>query len=104
MRYPPVPSNKGKRRSARRPEGGHFHFTVADEFHIRQSSLPSKLIYLQRLRFESDGRLELRLGYYMIGKKPAMRGRWVWGQFATILPVADFRKIINRARRKGWLR
>ena len=65
--------------------------------------MPRKLIYLQQLKFESDGRTELRLGYYIIGKKPAMRGRWVWGQFATMMPVADFRQIVKIAKRKGWL-
>lgn len=103
MTYPPAPSNIGKRRSAHKPEGGHFHFTVADEIHIEQSDLPSKLIYLQRIKFEPDGRMELRLGYYIIGKKPAMRGRWVWGQFATMMPEADFRKLIDLAKTKGWL-
>lgn len=89
---------------AQKPNGGYFRFKIEDEFHIKQSDLPSKLIYLQRLEFESDGRMELRLGYYVIGKKPARRGRWVWGQFATMLPVADFRRIIKMAKQKGWLR
>ena len=103
MRYPPAPCNKGRRCRARRPEGGHFYFAIVDEFHIQQSNLPTKRIYLQQIKFESDGHVEFRLGYYIIGKRPAMRGRWVWGQFATMIPIADFRRIINRAEREGWL-
>jgi hypothetical protein len=102
MKYPPAPSNKGKRCIGRKPEGGHFHFTIDDEFHIRQSKLPTKLIYLQRIKFDS-GRLEYRLGYYVIGKRPAMRGRWAGGQFATMVPLRDFRRIIKKAKRIGRL-
>ena len=104
MHCPLAPSNIGKRRSATRPDRRRFYFTIADEFHVEQSDKPGKLIYLQKLKFESDGRIELRLGYYIIGKKAAMRGRWVWGQYATMMPVSDFRRIVNGAKRKGWLR
>lgn len=103
MPYPPFPCNAGRRCIARRPGGGHFYFTIVDEIHIAQSNLPTKRIYLQRIKFESDGRVEFRLGYYIIGKKPAMRGRWVWGQFATMIPVSDFLRITRMAKRKGWL-
>jgi hypothetical protein len=103
MSYPPAPSNVGERRAAKTPTGKPFYFAIKDEIHIPQSGKPDKLIYLQRLEFESDGRVELRLGYYVIGKKPAMRGRWVWGQYTTMIPAADFKNIIRRAERKGWL-
>jgi hypothetical protein len=103
MSYPPAPSNVGERRVAKTPTGKPFYFVIKDEIHIRQSGKPDKLIYLQRLEFESDGRVELRLGYYVIGKKPAMRGRWVWGQYTTMIPADDFKHIIGRAERKGWL-
>jgi hypothetical protein len=46
-----------------------------------------------RGKFE-DKRIEVRLGYYIIGKKPKMRGRWVWDQFAALLPLRDFRALI----------
>ena len=100
---PLAPINIGDHRSAKRPDGSRFYFTIVDEIHVAQSGASHKLIYLQRIRFDSDGRIELRLGYYIIGKKKRMRGRWVWGQYATMLPVADFRRIITRARQKGWL-
>jgi hypothetical protein len=101
---PPPPNNIGKHRSAKMPDGSRFHFTIADEIRVPHSGRSNnKLIYLQRLRFDKDGRVELRLGYYVIGKKKRMRGRWLWGQFATMLPVADFKGIIRRAKEKGWL-
>ncbi len=101
---PPPPNNIGKHRSAKMPDGSRFHFTIADEIHVPHSGRSNnKLIYLQRLKFDADGHVELRLGYYVIGKKKRMRGRWVWGQYATMLPVADFKRIIKKARQKGWL-
>jgi hypothetical protein len=103
MSYPPAPSNIGKRGLAKAASGKRIYFAIEDEIHIPQSGRPDKLIYLQRLKFESDGRVELRLGYYVIGEKPAARARWVWGRFATMFPAHDFRSIIRRAERKGWL-
>jgi hypothetical protein len=100
--YPPAPSNRGKRGSASMPDGRRLHFTITDEFHVEQSGRPGKLIYLQLIKFD-DGREQLRLGYYIIGKKPAMRGRWVWGQFATFMPAVDFREIVNLAEQRGWI-
>ena len=103
-RYPLPPSNKGKRRSAKRPDGSHFYFTIEDEFYVEHVGEKSnKLIYLQRLKLEKDGRIQLRLGYYAIGEKPRMCGRWVWGQFAPMMSVADFRKIIDIVDQKRWL-
>lgn len=103
MRYPPAPCNKGRECVGRKPNGGRFHFTVVDEICIPQTRLPEKLIYLQQIKFAKNGRVELRLCYYIIGKRPAMRGRWVFGQFATMVPVADFRRIVRMAHARGWL-
>jgi hypothetical protein len=78
------------------------HWRVVGEIVRRQTRLPSKAIYLQKLEHEETGRVEVRLGYYIIGKKPGMLGRWVWGQYATFLPMTDFRAICRAAVRKGW--
>jgi hypothetical protein len=102
-RRPKPPANIGKRCRAEKAVRGHFDFTIVDEFYVRQSDMPNKLIYLQKMKFESDGREELRLGYYIIGKRKRMRGRWVWGQFATMIPMVDFRRVIVRAEARGWL-
>jgi hypothetical protein len=70
---------------------------------VPQSDLPEKILCLQRIEFQEDGRIEVRLGYYIIGKKPKMRGRWVWGQFAALMPLRDFEALIRQAERKGWI-
>jgi len=84
------------------PDGKRVHFTITDETYVKQSDSCKKLIYLQKIAFD-DGRVELRLGYYIIGKRPRMRGRWTWGQFATMLPAKDFKRIVGCAKRLGWL-
>ena len=103
MAQPPLPSNTGKRRSITDIDGKQQHFTVLGEVTQVQSDYPDKVIYLQRIQFEKDGRMELRLAYYIIGKKPKMAGKWVWGQYATMMPQEDFQAIIEKAERKGWL-
>ena len=98
---PDPPNNVGKSGRAKHPDGTYFDFKVVDEIRLFQSTYPQKVIYLQRLQFD-DQRIELRLGYYVIGKKPKMAGRWVWGQFATMLPKEDFAKVISLAKEKSW--
>lgn len=94
MSYPPPPNHIGKR---------YGSYKIVDEIHIFQRHSRTKLIYLQKIELE-NGKEELRLGYFIIGKKPAMRGRWVWGQYATFLPVQDFKKIYSMAKKKRWLK
>lgn len=102
-KYPPLPSTVGKKGKTVEPiTARKMHFRVLDEVVQIQSDLGSKAIYLQKVEFEEDKRIELRLGYYIIGKKPGMLGRWVWGQYATFMPIADFEQIIEKAKRKGW--
>lgn len=99
--YPERPSHIGKQGQAKDPDGTVFKYVIVDEVSIPQSDAPHKLIYLQKIEFE-DKRVELRLCYYIIGKLPKMKGRWVFGQFATFLPAKDFKVIVNKARKKGW--
>ena len=58
---------------------------------------------MQRIEFQEDGRIQLRLGYYIIGKKPKVLGRWVWGQYAALLPLGDFGRLVQQAEKKGWI-
>jgi hypothetical protein len=102
MAYPPPPNHVGDNIQTKHPDGASRRHTILDEIHIYQRGSKRKLIYLQKIK-RSRGREELRLGYFIIGKKPAMRGRWVWGQYATFLPASDLRRIIKMAKKKGWL-
>lgn len=100
---PPLPRNIGKKFGPFKDINGHPRsYVVEDEIVRIQSDYPEKAIYLQKLRFENEDRTELRLSYYIIAKKPRMAGKWAWGQFATMLPIEDFRVIVREAKKKGW--
>jgi hypothetical protein len=79
-------------------------FTVRDEIRFRCSNDSNKMVYLQRLCFDTPGKPdEYRLGYYVIGKKAGhTQGKWLWGQFATMLPEEDWIKLIQQISEKGW--
>ncbi len=57
---------------------------------------------MESIKFE-DGEETLRLGYYIIGKKPKMKNRWVWGQSAPFIPKKDLLKLVKKAKNKGML-
>ena len=102
MTLPELPATKGKRGRIRLVDGSSLKFEVVDEIRRMASNHSGKVLYLQKVRFENDQE-ELRFGYYIIGKKPAMAGRWVWGQFAPFVPAEDFAAIVDEARAKGWI-
>ena len=49
------------------------------------------------------GIVEYRLGYYIIGKNGRAADRWVWGQFAPMMPGADLDALLKKARKDGTL-
>lgn len=99
---PPLPDNVGRTTKWKNIRGELRTFTISDEIRRLQSGNPHKLICLQRLWCNENQREEFRLGYYMIGVRPRMSGKWTWGQFATIIPATDFRAIIKQAQKRGW--
>jgi hypothetical protein len=102
MQAPELPSNVNKTGTmVMPPDKVRRRFKIKDEIRSYQSDNRNKIIVLQRIEFE-NGREEIRLGYYIIGKKPRMKGRWVWGQYATMMPLRDFRELIRRAEGQGW--
>ena len=97
--YPEPPNHIGKKGRGINADGKISEFTILDEICISQTGAPSKLIYLQRLQFESK-KIELRLCYFRIGKS----GSWVFGRFATMLPPTDYEKITDETKRRGWIK
>ena len=83
-------------------DGRRRKFFIRDYVTMRQSTYPDKFFVLQDVVFE-NGQNEIRIGYYIIGKKPAMRGRWVWGQYCPLIPKRDFKRLLEKARTKGIL-
>jgi hypothetical protein len=81
--------------------GREGYSKIVDEIR-RPTKDRRKAIYLQKIECGDDRHIEFRLGYYMIGVKPRMAGRWVWGQFATFITGNDLRAIVNEAETRGW--
>jgi hypothetical protein len=100
--YPKLPSTKGKHgQSVMPPDGRVVKYVVKDEVRAFQDSSKSKVLLLQLMLFE-DGQQEVRIGYYIIGKLPKMKDKWVWGQFAAFMPLRIFQRLIQQATKKGW--
>lgn len=96
-------SKIGKKVTLRMPPDDRIvNGIITHEIGQRQSDDPTKEMRLQRVQFEG-GRVELRFGYYIIGKKPGGLGRWLWGQYAPLMPIGDVRALIWAAEAKGWL-
>ena len=103
MKHPSPPSRVGKVTRRQYIDGSPMVYRVLDEIvHIPRSNR-GKALYLQLLRFEDDGREEMRFCYYMIGHKPRARGKWLYGQFAPMVRREDFERIIAKAKNKGWI-
>lgn len=88
---------------ARKVEGGSRSFQVNNYVTIVPSnSAGDKVAILEEIEFE-DGHRELRLGYYIIGHRGRMKGKWAWGQYALFIPAEDLIKLVERAKEKGIL-
>jgi len=107
MELPELPFKLPRKGLLREPTGEKFPFTIVKEVRHPQSwfaaGTGAKILCLQLLELEHNGKQELRLGYYIIGKKPRMLRKWVWGQYATMMPIEDFYTLVEMARKEGWL-
>ena len=100
--YPEWPSRIGKKGKMISPDGTPLYFVIEDEIKHEAATGPDKVLYLQKIRHLEDGVVELRFCYYIIGKSPRMKGKWVFGQFAPFVFPVDFRAIVNEAKNRGW--
>jgi len=102
MKTPPLPSRKGKTTRRKDINGKPMVYTVEDEIVRIPKSNPEKAIYLQMLSHK-EGRQEMRLCYYMICKNGKRKGKWLFGQFATMIEKEDFEYLIGEAIKRGWI-
>jgi hypothetical protein len=100
---PELPDNKGRRAWWHDIQGNRRDIVIEDEIRRIPSNCEHKVICLQKVVFPKENRWELRLCYYMIGVKGRTKGKWVFGQFATLIPPVDLKAIVSEAKLKGWL-
>jgi hypothetical protein len=96
------PETIGKKGTSVMPDGTVGHFIVVDEIKRQASNTPEKYLYLQKVKHLHNEDIELRFGYYILGKKPRMKGKWVWGQYAPFIQLKDFQAMIQEAQKRGW--
>ncbi len=46
------------------------------------------------------GYKQYRIGYFIIGKNGKRNGIWTWGQYCPNIPLNDFSKLINLAKKE----
>lgn len=82
--------------------GKRVNFKIDRYVMLRQSNYAGKIFVLQEILFENHKK-EIRIGYYIIGKKPRSKGKWVWGQYCPFFPKQDLIRLIGKAKKKGIL-
>jgi len=98
-----TPSRVGKVTKRKDIFGKPMIYEVIDEIvHIPPTN-PGKAIFFQKLQFEPNKKIEFRLCYYMIGQKSRGKGKWLYGQFATMIGKEDLEIILAQARERGWI-
>jgi len=99
---PPLGSTVGSTARLSFPDGSRMAWRVVAE--IRRHEDSEKILLLQRLQAVADPAKEMfRFCYYIVGKKPKMKGKWVWGQFAPFITRGNFEAMLEEAREKGWI-
>ena len=89
--------------SAKTPDGTILRYEILDEIVKITGKNAGKKLVLQKILF-SNGRNQLRLGYYVLGQKEGnMKDHWVWGRNAPFMDLAEFQALIESAKSKGWL-
>lgn len=64
----------------------------------QQTDLPEKVNFIAEILW-SDGDISCWLCYYIFDRY----GKWAFGQFGPMMPIADFRELYEYAHEKGIL-
>ena len=78
-------------------------FDIGKYVYQQASEYPEKVFVLQEITLRDENLRLLRLGYYIIGKKPRFKDKWTWGQFCPFIVGKDLEKLIEKAKAKGML-
>jgi len=67
----------------------------------RSDGHTAKAIYLQKIRFLDDGRIEYRFAYYVIPRKGA-KDRWIFANRPLFVPPDILNSMLIEAREEHW--
>lgn len=92
-------------------EGKKF-FQLESWTFMKQTNNPEKVIVFERFHKSgqegtivhnnySEGDIVYRIGYFIVGKIGNAKGRWIWGQFAPMIPQEDLGPLLEKARQEG---
>lgn len=85
----PTPYGKKKR---------HERRIMIDYILHRQYNNPDKYFVLELIKLPWGKKPELRIGYYILGKKRSVLGKWRWGQSAVLVPQKDIPALFKKAQ------
>jgi len=101
------PINKRRKPEFKYPDGEILQGEIIDEIRvdnktINENSTGKNYINLVQKIKLSNGNEAFRFCYYYIqldNDKP----RWIFGQYALVLEMEEYNKIIEKMREKGWI-
>lgn len=79
---------------------GDAHGVVIDEVCVEDH--PGKIVKAQLIEFER-GRREVRVAYWIEGKKESVRGKWVFGQFSSTMTLKTWSRLLYEVSKRDWL-
>jgi len=84
-------------------DGKRYKFDILRYVSHRASEYHDKVFVLQEIYLHKEDLKLLRLGYYIIGKKPKFKDKWAWGQYCPFIVDSDLKELIKKAEDKGML-
>lgn len=63
----------------------------------RNSLLSTEGIVKRKLK---PGYVHYRIGYYIVGKNGNKKDKWTWGQYNPHIPIEDFNKLFELAKKE----
>ena len=97
-----ISSHGNRTGKAKTATGLVLHFEIVGEVSELVGAQKNKKLVFQQIRF-TDGREQIRIGYYVMGQKGDMIDRWVWGRNAPLMDVKELASLLKQANAKGWL-
>jgi hypothetical protein len=82
--------------------GNQHHWEIAKCALKPQSDYPEKIFSIQLMKESSSGKKEVRIGYYIVGKKDKYKNKWAWGQFCPFIPQKDLKEICELLKEENF--